>query len=157
MAHVEQEQRKAVDCRCRSCIGACSPVPDRVGGRASAAHFAIPSVSLTFSLGGLKVTVQVTEPEKPCYMRGFGAAFPRTTGPLPPGSARPAGRAHPGAAAVPSPSTCEKAVTAASAAATRAAPGAGPVVGRRRVRESSHMNRASADAVGSPFGSQGSR
>jgi hypothetical protein len=38
---------------------------DRVGGRVPAVRFAIPGVFLTFLLGGLKVTVQVTEPEKP--------------------------------------------------------------------------------------------
>lgn len=94
-------------CRCRSCIGTCSPVPDP-GWRLSVCSSLCNSQRLPyFSLAGLKVAVQVTEPEKACYTRGFGAAYPWATGVLRPGSARPAGRAHPGAAAVPSPSTCE--------------------------------------------------
>ena len=73
-------QRMAGGCPCRSCTGACSPVPDQVGGRAPAAHFANSQRLPYFSLGGLEVTVQITEPEKACCTRGFGAAFPRATG-----------------------------------------------------------------------------
>ncbi len=47
-----------------------------------------------------------------CYTRSLGAVFSREIGVLPPGSARPAGRADSGAAAAPSPSTYEKATPA---------------------------------------------
>jgi hypothetical protein len=58
----------------------------------------------------LKVTVQVTEPEKACYTRGFGQHSSGRLVYRRPDPARPAGRAHPGAATVPSPSTCSSAL-----------------------------------------------
>ena len=75
------------------------------------------------SIGDLQFgqDVKVTEPEKACYTR-LRAAFLRKFVYGCPDPARLAGRAYPSTATVPSPSTCEKAVSAASDAATRAPP-----------------------------------